>query len=122
MRNQRNKITAQVALANGQPQSLITAQQPPNYDQAERLANWTKPELSCDGFVESTAAPGSAPLNQPPAWSNRKLSDRLKAATANTNMEEVALGNTEPPSPGHRSQGSGSLKWVNVVRQIQRNK
>jgi hypothetical protein len=124
LRHQRNRIVAHVSLANGQPQSLITGQQPPGYEQAERLANWTRPELSCDDFGENRAAPGSTPLNTPPTWSARSLNQRLKAAAANAQMEEVALGGgVEPSSP--RSQGthgSGSLRWVNVIRQIQKKK
>lgn len=87
LRNQRNRIVAHVSLANGQPQSLITGQQPPGYDQAERLANWTKPELSCDDFAENRAAPGSTPLNTPPTWSARSINQRLKAIAANSNAD-----------------------------------
>jgi hypothetical protein len=73
--------------------------------------------LSCDGFVESTAAPGSTPPNPPPSWSTRY---RMRAAL-HPPLEEVPLsGGAEPSSP--RSQASGSLKWANVVRQLQKSK
>ncbi|KAI6175995.1 Protein CBR-GGR-2 [Aphelenchoides bicaudatus] len=124
LRHQRNRIVAHVSLANGQPQSLISSQQPPGYDQAERLANWTKPELSCDDFVENRAAPTATPMNTPPTWPIRNAIDpRIKALVGNAQVEEGALGGVEPSSP--RSQGthnSGSLRWANVVRQIQKKK
>ncbi|KAI6192939.1 CBN-GGR-2 protein [Aphelenchoides fujianensis] len=107
------------------PQSVITAQPPPIYEthwpgrEAERLANWTRPEMSCDELAENTAAPATTatPL-LPPSYAVRSLAQRLRSAQP---MEDVPLGNgAEPPSP--RSQGSGSKKFVNLVRQLQHNK
>ncbi|KAI6200691.1 hypothetical protein M3Y96_00761100 [Aphelenchoides besseyi] len=128
IRRQRNRVVAQVAVANGQPQ-LITSQPqaPPGYEQqwrereGERLANWTRPELSCDGLMENTAAPAATPPNIPLSWAQRTLAQRLRSAPI---TEEATIVNgAEPPSP--RSQGSSTMKWstvANAVRQIQRNK
>ena len=82
LRRARNRIIAQVAVANGEPRSLITARAaaaeqqpplppPPIYEtshggsswrerEAERLANWTRQALSCESVDEpnaQTAAP-----------------------------------------------------------------
>lgn len=102
----------------------MVTQQPPGYEQAERLANWTRPELSCDDFTENTAAPGSTPpAHVSPSWYSRQLNNQSKAPTA-VNMEEVPLkkrlGASSPKSQG--THGSGSLRWANVVRQIQKKK
>lgn len=85
LRRARNRIVAQVAVANGEPRSLITARassaappaavgdQPSIYDtsqgvggsswrerEAERLANWTRQALSCESIDDAAVHPAAA--------------------------------------------------------------
>ncbi|CAD5220856.1 unnamed protein product [Bursaphelenchus okinawaensis] len=95
--------------SNGQVQSVITSQ-PPEYDhqwrerEAERLANWSRPELSCDGLMDT---------NNRNYWNNNNENTR------DSNVDQTFNENTTSPA---KSTVSGALKWTSVIRQIQKSK
>lgn len=70
--------------------------------EAERLANWARPELSCDGIVENQQSQGAA-------WPGQTI------------RQESDAGRQEHTSPA-KSNASGTLKWTHVVRQLQKSR
>ncbi|KAI1723594.1 neurotransmitter-gated ion-channel ligand binding domain-containing protein [Ditylenchus destructor] len=84
------------------------------YRDAERLANWAKPELSCDELAITLKSSPSA------NWARLASAAQPTCLTEKENTMAVDDNEAKPSTP--KSVLSSSAKWRQAVRQIQKNK
>lgn len=90
---------------NGEPKAVIHQRKPDEPKRwgqrgAERLANWSRPELSCEGLVENLGS----------GWA------RVKPMPSTATTESSTGGLSK------KLAGLSGSKWTRAVRQIQKNK